>query len=149
MRVIAGDARTFVNQTDEHYDIVIVDVYGDGSIPFTFMTAEYGRAVSQLVKSDGIVVANIIAGQSGACRELLDVVAAPYASHFPVAGYIQQSAGVRSNIVAVFGGSRTKLPNGYKKLDVDVKAFSDDFAPVEPIQQRCNDMAKSAISGSL
>lgn len=149
MRVIAGDARTFVNQTDEHYDIVIVDVYGDGSIPFTFMTAEYGRAVSQLVKPGGIVVANIIAGQSGACRELLNVVAAPYASYFPVAGYVQQSAGVRSNIVAVFGGSRTELPNRYKKLDVDVKAFSDDFAPVEPIQQSCNDMTKSARFGSL
>lgn len=149
LRVIAGDARTYVNQTDERYDIVIVDVYGDGNIPFTFMTAEYGRAVYQLVKPGGIVLANIIAGQSGACRDLLDVVVAPYIGFFPVAGYVQQTAGARSNIVAIFGTSGTELPEAYKKLDINVGAFTDDFAPVEPIQQRCNDMAKAARSGSL
>ncbi len=144
MRVIAGDARTYVNQTDERYDIVIVDVYGDGNIPFTFMTTEYGRSVYQLVKPGGVVLANIIAGQGGACGELLDKAAAPYTDFFPVAGYVQQSAGVRSNMVAIFGGRGMELPKGYKKLNVEAKAFTDDFAPVEPIQQRCNDMAKSA-----
>lgn len=79
---IKEDARTYLNKTNRQYDIVVVDVYGDISVPFSLMTREYGDRVARTVKPGGKVIVNVVAGSRGSCKELLDTTLAPYISHF-------------------------------------------------------------------
>ncbi|MES2876092.1 MAG: fused MFS/spermidine synthase [Patescibacteria group bacterium] len=133
------DARAYVNQTDKRYDLIVVDVYGDASIPFTFMTAEYGKAVASILQPGGIVVANVIGGLSGGCREALASVDAAYRSQLPYAYYsIEQGRDERrTNFVMVYSKTAESF-EGLGRLELPARqAFSDNFAPAERLHYQC------------
>lgn len=141
VNLVFQDARTYSNQTDKRYDIVVVDVYGNTDIPFTFMTREYGEAVKRITKPGGVVMVNMIAGEKGHCAELLSTLEAPYRTQFQqrlMKGNVQAGGSDRPhNIIGVYGDS---LPSyeGYTDLAIrPTKPFTDDFAPAERIRQKC------------
>jgi spermidine synthase len=141
---IFTDARTYVNKTDTQYDVVIVDVYGDTTIPFTFMTKEYGQQLARTLSSDGLVVANIIGGQTGACRETLASVDAAYRSQLPYVWYGTESgrSEERANYVVVYA-KRDIQPKGLTRLN-DLKGilYTDNFAPAERLYYDCLERGK-------
>ncbi len=133
------DARTYVNQTERRYDVVIVDVYGDTSIPFTFMTKEYGKAVAGILKNDGIVIANIIGGQTGECRGALGAVDAAYRSQLPNAQYINESGRPedRANYIVVYS-EHPQPAAGLRELPpFESPLYTDNFAPAERLYYEC------------
>ena len=146
IRHIAMDARTYVNHAATVYDVVVVDAFGDDSVPLSLVTAEYGVAVKRIVALDGIVVANILAGERGACGELLNAVTRPYADRFRHGYYRQAVPGVyRSNSIAVFSDSVQSLDDYHPLSRGDSpKAFSDDFNPVTSLEFACKQQAKDA-----
>lgn len=135
---IAMDARTFVNGVTQPYDIVVVDVFGDDSIPESLMTAEYGRALKRAVTPEGSVIINAIAGTRGTCLELFQAVTRPYLDNFASGHYLPRAHdGDRSNIVAVFG-SRAVVPKGYIATGAAEGAvYTDDYNPTMHIQFAC------------
>lgn len=141
------DARVYVNQTDKRYDMIIVDVYGDTSIPFTLMTREYGQAIAKLLQPDGVVVANIIGGVTGECRNAFAAVDAAYRSSLPAVQYSNESDRdeSRANHIVVY--SRDSMPlQGLKPLpSFGQPAYTDNFAPAERLYYDCqNTIASSA-----
>ena len=142
---IAMDARTYVNRAQTTYDVVVVDAFGDDSVPLGLVTAEYGVAMRRVVAPDGKVMANIIAGEQGACGELLQAVAHPYTDHFTHGYFLLASPGAyRSNIVAVFSNDSMSL-RGYRPLNPDgTKKFTDDFNPVTSLEFGCKQQANNA-----
>lgn len=137
VKAIAADARTYVNQSQEQYDLILVDVYGDTSIPFSLMTAEFGRAVHARLAPGGFVVANIIGGFSGPCRDVLDAVAGAYLQPFSYHRYTQNPAreGKRNNIIALF--SNTLSSYGQALPLENVKVYRDNFVPAERLHYNC------------
>lgn len=135
---IAMDARVFVNQAARQYDVVLVDVFGDDSIPESLFTAEYGRAIKGMVASGGIVVLNTIAGNGGACGELFSVAMRPYVDNFAQGYYTMQlPSSRRSNIIAVFGENPV-VPLYYSRLgEINSRVYTDDFHPIAPLQFAC------------
>jgi len=134
------DARTFVNQSNEKYDVIMVDVYGNTAIPFTFLTKEYGEAVAKLLTPNGKVVVNAIGAQEGACREVIDVIDAAYRSSLPYA-YWQSEAvtpGERANYILVY----SQWPLGDTDMHVlsngDHEPYTDNFAPSDQLHFRCH-----------
>lgn len=141
VNLIFQDARTYSNQTDKQYDIVVVDVYGNTDIPFTFMTKEYGEAVRRITKPGGVVLVNMIAGEKGQCRELLSTLEAPYRAQFDerlMKANAPRGASERPhNIIGVYGDG---LPDyqGYEAPEIPVREpYTDDFAPAERIREGC------------
>ena len=58
---IADDARRFVATTERRFDAVVVDVYSSHtSIPTHLVTREFWQAARQVLKPDGVLLANLI-----------------------------------------------------------------------------------------
>ncbi len=138
VKMIFTDARTYVNQTDKQYDIVIVDVYGDTQVPFTLLTREYGQHISRIVKPQGIVAANLIAGTQEGCGTLLDTLDAPYRTHFDHAAYaIEHPEKQRSNIIAAYSRQPVQWAGSQPLQVIGGHLYSDNFAPAERLQHDC------------
>lgn len=139
VRLIFNDARVFVNQTTDKYDLVLVDAYGDSSIPFSLMTREYAQAVSKLTTNNGVLVANIIAGSSGSCRDVLVALHAAYASEFGYAYYASELGGldIRANYIVMYA-HQVEDPVLLQPFRLEKQpAYGDNFMPAERLHYAC------------
>lgn len=136
--IINQDARTYVNQTKQRYDLIVVDVYGDTSVPFSFTTREYGNQISRLLRPDGIVAVNMIAGEVGECGRLFNALDAPYRQHFGYASYmVQQSDKPHSNIVVSYGRQPTDWGDSRPLQLTTNRLYTDNYSPTDQMQQNC------------
>lgn len=61
-RFIGQDARLYLNQVSEQYDVIISDVYShQSSIPASLLTTDYFQQLADHLKPSGFVVVNVIA----------------------------------------------------------------------------------------
>lgn len=137
--LIFDDARTFVNETDRQYDMILVDVYGDADIPFSLMTREYGGAIGKLLKPEGLLAVNLIAGNTGPCRDVFSAVHAAYATDLSHAKYRSQPGQdeQRTNNIVLYAHSPID-EEAYQDVPVaQVKAYTDNFAPAERFYFAC------------
>lgn len=61
VRPVVADARGFTERDENHYDLVIIDLYSGASIPFYTATQEFFTAVLRRLAPGGAVVMNIAA----------------------------------------------------------------------------------------
>ena len=143
VRIIAEDARTYVNNAKEIYDLVLIDVYSDGEIPFTLITKEFTSELAEIVRPGGFVVANVITGESGPCRDAMIAIDAAYRQQWPGASYVRSpEAGdkVRSNYLFMYGDV-TVLPKDFKVMpSFGGNVYSDNFVPAEKMHYECSQM---------
>ena len=139
VNMIFEDARTYINKSQNKYDAILVDVYSDSSVPFSLMTKEYGQQIERLLADDGVVIVNMIAGPRGACHELLTALDAPYRQSMPHAMYkTQRPTDIKSNIIAAYSKQPVRWTGVLPLKLGSTTAYTDNFAPVERIQQNCH-----------
>lgn len=138
VNLIFADARTYLNESDKRYDVILVDAYSDASVPFSLMTKEYGDRIKHVMADNGVVAVNIIAGMHGACGVLLEALDAPYRQSLSHALYkIQNPGSPKSNMIVAYSAQPVRW-EGSQSLNVQpIAAYTDNFAPVERIQQNC------------
>lgn len=138
---IAEDARTYINYNTKQYDVVLIDVFGGDSIPFTLMSSEYGDALKKAVKPGGWVVINTIAGLRGDCKVLFDATVAPYRTRFEHGEFLMRNLRQSStNIIAVFSDNPMQLAN-YSSFSWGVgPIYYDDYVPAERLNTSCRDI---------
>lgn len=59
MQVILGDGRKYIDETNEKYDIIFLDVYDAETIPVQFTTKEFFHNVRRCLTEDGILSVNL------------------------------------------------------------------------------------------
>jgi spermidine synthase len=59
LRVFEDDGRAFVKKQGQKYDMVFLDAFKGGSVPFHLKTVEFYREIAQSLKEDGILVTNL------------------------------------------------------------------------------------------
>lgn len=60
MKAHAGDGRDFIERAPRaHYDVIMLDAFGDSEVPFHLTTREFLQAVRAALTSDGVVVSNV------------------------------------------------------------------------------------------
>lgn len=133
------DARAFLSQADKTYDMIVVDVYGDASIPFQLLSHQYGTQAARRLNPGGAVIANVIASLNGACSQTLSAVSGSYQHELPHAMY--SSAAIdpskRANYIVAYTKEKTHI-KGMQSLDMSLsKPYSDDFVPAERMHQQC------------
>lgn len=139
VRIISADARAYVNQTDKTYDVVVVDVYGDAHVPFTFLTREYGDQINRIVRPHGVVGANVIGNTRGECLEFVRSLDAPYRMHFAYSAYaIEHSKKPRSNMVVTYSRQPFTWPGAQPLVLQKTVLYSDNYAPAERLQHGCS-----------
>ncbi len=138
VNMIFEDARTYINKTDKVYDAILVDVYSDADVPFSLATKEYGRQIERVLDDKGVVIVNMIAGQRGACRELLQALDAPYRQSMSFAAYMsQRPAHVKSNMIVAYSKQPIRWVGATPLVLPASTAYTDNFAPLERLQQDC------------
>ncbi len=138
VRLIDGDARAYVNQTTKRYDLIVVDVYGDATVPFTFTTKEYGQRMSAITNEEGAVAVNMIAGPRGVCRELFSMLDAPYRTHFSDTVYrMEYPAASRTNIVVGYSRQSLNWAGDRQQPLGNGRLYNDNYSPAERLQQDC------------
>ena len=132
------DARVFVNEVTAQYDVILVDVYNDASVPFSLLTHEYGQRVKKLLAKDGVVVVNAIAAAKGACQPLYDAINGAY-SDVSTLHYerFQNNASTRGNMILAYSKTPLALPEYAKVHTNSQQRYTDNFMPAEALQQRC------------
>lgn len=138
VNMIFEDARTYVNKSEQKYDAILVDVYSDSSVPFSLMTKQYGQQIERLLADDGVVVVNMIAGPHGPCGELLKALDAPYRQSMPHAAYKTHEVGsVKSNMIVTYAKQPIQWTGSFPLTIHTSTSYTDNYAPVERIQQNC------------
>src|SRR5436189_1811627 len=59
MRYRAGDGRVFLNRNSEPYDLILLDAYRGGFVPFHLLTKEFYTLVKQRLTPGGAVASNV------------------------------------------------------------------------------------------
>jgi len=59
LRVHPGDGRAFVKQRSGEYDMVFLDAFKSGSVPYHLKTVEFYREIAQSLKEDGLLTTNL------------------------------------------------------------------------------------------
>ena len=59
MRYLAGDGRVFLNRSKDRYDLILLDAYRGGYVPFHLLTREFYTLVKQRLAPGGAVAFNV------------------------------------------------------------------------------------------
>ena len=59
LKVFEDDGRAFVKQCGHKYDMVFLDAFKGGSVPYHLKTVEFYREIAQSLKEEGILVTNL------------------------------------------------------------------------------------------
>lgn len=147
LSVIVGDARISLQGLEaDAYDLIIGDAFGGRSVPWHLTTTEVIGEISDLLRSDGLYIMNVIdGGESGYARAQL----ATLSEHFANVAVIIPDGGVPSNRAAnqILIASNAPLPGIVVAaedgvlLDAgqtvefigDAQVLRDDFAPVDQL----------------
>lgn len=65
LKVHNEDGRRFLRETDETYDLIVLDAYKKDKVPFHLTTVEFIRLAESRLSEDGMLFMNIISGASG------------------------------------------------------------------------------------
>lgn len=65
IKLVIANALDFVKQSEERFDLVIMDLYDNFTIPVKFRSPAFAAELSRLLTTDGLVVANCISALEG------------------------------------------------------------------------------------
>ncbi len=77
------DARSFLSNTYQKYDLIVLDAFSKSYVPFHLMTLEYFEILDKRLTPDGIIVSNLIGTLSGDTSDLLRAVYKTMSQVFP------------------------------------------------------------------
>ena len=67
--IYSMDARQYLQETNETYDLIVLDAYKQDQVPFHLTTLEFMRLVSSRLDHNGIVVSNLISAPQGSASK--------------------------------------------------------------------------------
>lgn len=148
LTIFHEDGRTFLNrQTTQQYDAIMLDAFKSYSIPYQLTTTEAVSRMKQLLKPNGIIMANVIGSAQGEKGQFLQWEYQTLRQHFPVVDlYLvsQPTAGREiQNLMLIGAFNEANQPfnpevAGYLKHKWQQpiqggKVLTDDFAPVDQL----------------
>lgn len=105
LRVFEDDGRAFVKRQKQTYDIVFLDAFKGGSVPYHLKTVEFYREIALSLKEEGILVTNLY-GKSNALkprdRKTLETV-------FDKVSFFEDADRVATACVAILNDEGTSL----------------------------------------
>ena len=139
VRLVFDDARAYVNTVTATYDAIVVDVYGDTSVPFSLMTQEFGQAIGKRITPGGRVYVNIAAGPTGACRELFSAIDIAYRSALPYGVYSSQfgKEEPRGNHIVTYTRQPIAITGTAPLEQLGGTRYTDNYMPAERLNFAC------------
>ncbi|MCX6808649.1 MAG: fused MFS/spermidine synthase, partial [Candidatus Berkelbacteria bacterium] len=151
-KLVFEDGRTYLNQNQEKYDLLIMDAYkSDTSIPFQLTTRETLMHCYDAMNDNGVIVSNVIGSIRGDRDKFIKAEYRTFASVFPqvklYAVNDPTDQKLVQNFILVGIKNHTKYDNSDSNFEIaqdlkneislpadfgqDVPILTDDYAPVE------------------
>lgn len=142
------DGRTFLNrQAGEQYDAIMLDAFKSYSIPYQLTTTEAIQKMKQLLKPNGIVMANVIASVEGDKGQFLQAEYMTFKQSFPQVDLylvtLPTSGESVQNLMLVGGSINQTSSNDSEVTEYlshkwaqpipQKSVLTDDFAPVDQL----------------
>jgi spermidine synthase len=83
LRIVVEDGRRFLDGSDGHWDVIVIDAFYADSIPFHLATREFLELVRSHLTPDGVVVTNVIGAVEGRRSQLFRSLYRTYRAAFP------------------------------------------------------------------
>ena len=156
-QVVNRDGRIFLNESKEHYDIILIDAYRGPFVPFHLLTKEFYQIVKDHLAEGGVVAQNVEPSTM-----LFDSAVKTINAVFPnldfyradgnivTVGYLgpertaedlatvarerDKAFGLRYTLQDMLAQRRHIQIDGGKVIDANAKVLTDDFAPVETLK---------------
>jgi len=149
LNIFHEDARTFLNRTENKYDVIYGDAFNSFlSVPYQLTTREAIERMHRALNNDGLVIQNIVSAINGQKGEFLRAEIATYKTYFPqvyVFRVDNEDIHEAQNIILIalknykkpsFESADKEL-NRYlqslwkEEIEMDMPIITDDYAPVE------------------
>jgi spermidine synthase len=98
LHIFNEDARTFLVNSDEKYDLIILDAYATDYVPFHLLTQEYFQILKEHLEPNGVVISNLLGTIEGDTSDLPRAVFKTMKSSFPTV-YVFTTAGSNIGLV--------------------------------------------------
>lgn len=154
LRIIHQDARIFMNNAEEKYDVIFSDVFGSTNIPHQMTTLETAKKMSSILSDDGVALLNVISGIEGKRGMFLRAEIETFKQVFPQVYLLPvqhpNDGEIMQNVILV--ASKKTAPFSFKSddeqiqklldtkwskpIDNDMPILTDDFSPVEFYHQQ-------------
>lgn len=160
MRVYINDGRMFIKRAKKKYDVVFLDAYRNGSIPFHLTTREFLAETKKILKPGGVVTSNILSESMNQFHDSMIVTYQNSFEHLYIftgkesKNYIFVATDQRKSKKFREVFEKSKRITAEKNMDVDLAEISegyvygsllrqinaeiltDDFAPVDILRHR-------------
>ena len=70
LKIFNEDARTFLVNSENKYDLIILDAFATDYVPFHLLTQEYFQILKEHLEPDGVIVSNMIGSLEGDTSDL-------------------------------------------------------------------------------
>jgi spermidine synthase len=115
IKLVADDARWFLARTSERYDVIAVDLYVTGTIPFFTATTEFFALARERLTENGVLLINILSRRRGEAR---------------IAPFVRTLAAVFPSVYAASFGNylliATRRPTDYAAVKARLEAEPAD-----------------------
>jgi len=151
------DGRLFLQESKEHYDLILIDAYRGPFVPFHLLTKEFYQIVKEHLADGGVVAQNVepstmlfdsavktinaVFPQLDFYRADGNIVTVAYdgAERKPedLAGIARdrdKAYGLRYSLLEMLSQRRHIQIAGGNVIDPNAKVLTDDFAPVETLK---------------
>ncbi|ELY47452.1 spermidine synthase [Natronorubrum sulfidifaciens] len=123
------DGRQFLQNTDETYDVIVLDAYKQDQVPFHLTTVEFMSLVSDRLADDGVFHANVIASPSGPAAEFYHAQQRTMEQAFPdTYSFRTSESNAIQNIQIVATNHETGFSEGDLAERNDARALSVDLS---------------------
>jgi len=156
-QLVNRDGRLFLQESKEHYDLILIDAYRGPFVPFHLLTKEFYQIVKEHLADGGVVAQNVepstmlfdsavktinaVFPQLDFYRADGNIVTVAYdgAERKPedlagVARDRDKAYGLRYSLLDMLSQRRHIQIAGGNVIDPDAKVLTDDFAPVETLK---------------
>lgn len=148
LKIVHEDGRTFLNQNEKKYDVILIDAFNSMySIPFQLTTREAVQKMNNSLKDDAIVILNLVSAIEGKGSMFLQAEYKTFAETFPHVYLFrvepEKALNITQNLILVAAKTdkaltapdeqiSVLLKNRYENtIDSSLPVLTDDFAPVE------------------
>ncbi len=118
VEIVHADARTFLQNTDESYDLILIDTYHASNIPAHLATEEFFALAASRLNEDGVLALNAASAQG----VFLDTLVNTVASAFTEVGRVQIPGSFNTMIIGHDGFGIGEVPEALAERSAYVQA---------------------------
>jgi len=145
---IVDDGRRFIQNTDEKYDLVVLDVYSGYSIPPHMVTYELNESIKKIMPKDGILILNTVGNIEIENTLFQRAVYKTLKQSFEFVTFGVVDAKSLGN--TIFFASNKTYPIKEKQVAIDnAIVLTDDFAPVEFLSENTTERHRNVTKAAL